>query len=41
MTIPLPLGGVRGGAQLRQKEKTNTYVRGLSARAGPFLGIGS
>ena len=33
---PLTLGGIGGGAQLRQREKQNTCVRGLSARAGSF-----
>jgi hypothetical protein len=33
---PLPLGGAGGGAQLRQREKQITCVRGLSARAGFF-----
>jgi len=34
---PLPLGGARGGAQLRQ-EKSKSCVRGLSARGGSFFG---
>jgi len=38
---PLPLGGAGGGAQLRQIEKQITCMRGLSARAGSFLGIDS